>query len=73
MLDINSDNIIDSIMNDLDVVKRKTQGQDRSKNYHKITISVNQKDKESLQSYAQSKGVSVSEVLKALLREKAII
>ena len=46
---------------------------DTSKTYHKITISVNQYEKEAIHRYATSNNVKVSALIKALLKEKGII
>ena len=73
MLDSDSDAIIDALLGDLVIPKRKTRGQDRSKNYHKITISISQKDKQDVIAYAEKKGVSVSKLFKQLLEDKGII
>ena len=67
------DHIIDHIMEDLKTPKRKTAGQDHSKCYHKITISVNEKEKADIQKAAQEQGKSVSALIKDLLSTEGII
>ena len=67
------DHIIDHIMEDLKTPKRKTAGQDHSKCYHKITISVNEKEKMAIQEAAQKQGKSVSTLIKDLLRANRVI
>ena len=67
------DHIIDHIMEDLKTPKRKTAGQDHSKCYHKITISVNEKEKAEIQAAAEEKGVSVSMFIKELLKVEGVI
>ncbi len=67
------DNFIDHLMEDLKSPKRKTKGQDRSKSYHKITISVNEKEKAEIQAAAEEKGVSVSMLIKELLKVEGVI
>jgi len=67
------DNFIDYLMEDLKSPKRKTRGQDHSKSYHKITISVNEKEKAEIQAAAEEKGVSVSMLIKELLKVEGVI
>ena len=69
----NTDLLIDSFVNDLQQTKRATSGRDTSKNYHKITISVSQADKNAIQQYALEHKISVSALIKRLLEEKNII
>jgi len=73
MLDTDNKDIINVLMNDLQKNKRKTQGRDKSKNYHKITISINQQDKDDVMVYAEKHNISVSKLIKDLLREKGIL
>jgi predicted HicB family RNase H-like nuclease len=73
MLDIMIDDILDDIAKDLDIPKRKTSGQDKSKNYHKITISVDQETKLKVNEYAKNNDISVSKLIKDLIKEKGII
>lgn len=73
MKDFQGDTIIDTLMEDFDTPKRATKGQDRSKNYHKITISINEKDKLSVMEYAKQNNLTVSSLIKDLLRENSII
>lgn len=73
MLESDSEDIINSLLEGLNQVKRKTKGQDKSKNYHKLTISINQKDKQSIQEYAESNGMSVSALIKSILKKEGII
>ena len=68
-----TDSLIDSFLDDLQQTKRVTQGRDTRKNYHKITISVNQADKNAIQTYAKEHNISVSALIKGLLEEKNII
>ena len=67
------DNIIDAFVAELDKPRRMTKGRDSSKNYHKITISVSQADKNAIQEYAKEHNMSVSAIIKKLLFEKGII
>ena len=67
------DSIIDTFLEELRTPKRVTSGRDTTKNYHKITISVNLADKEAIQQYAQEHKISVSALIKGLLEEKNII
>lgn len=73
MLDVDNKDIINTLMGDLQKNKRKTQGRDQSKNYHKVTISINQQDKDDLMDYAQEHNIGVSKLIKDLLREKGIL
>ena len=73
MLETDSSEILNLLMSDLKVQKRKTKGQDKSKNYHKITISINEQDKNDVLTYANEKGISVSMLIKNLLQEQGII
>ena len=66
-------NIIDSFVNELSKSTRKTNGRDTTKNYHKITISVNQADKDSIKDYANQHNLTVSALIKNLLQEKGVI
>lgn len=67
------DDFIDHLMEDLKSPQRKTKGQDRTKSYHKITISVTEKEKVDIQSAAEEKGMSVSALMKELLKVEGII
>ena len=67
------DSIIDKFLKEFDKPKRVTKGRDTTKNYHKITISVNQADKEAIQQYAQKNDLTVSALIKVILKEKNII
>ena len=53
---------------------RNTQGQDHSKTYHKITISVDAKEKQKIKKYADKhyRG-NVSMLIKDLLEKKHIL
>ena len=74
MNDLQGKDIIGSFMNELnDKTKRKSKGRDTRKNYHKITISINQEDKLAVMKYAESNGITVSYLIKELLRDKKII
>jgi len=73
MKDFQGNTIIDTLMGDFDTIKRKSKGQDRSKNYHKITISISEKDKLSVMEYAKENNLTVSSLIKDLLRAKSII
>ncbi len=73
MLDIDQDVLIENILGQFNSTKRKTQGQDHSKNYHKITISVSQKDKEAIAAYAQQHNIKVSELIREALKEKGVL
>ncbi|WP_367234541.1 DUF6364 family protein [Sulfurimonas sp.] len=53
--------------------KRKTHGRDRSKNYHKITISVDEKAKQEIIEYAREHNISISKLIKNLLIKNSII
>ncbi len=64
---------IDHLMEDLKFPQRKTKGQDRTKSYHKITISVTEKEKADIQTAAEEKGMSVSALIKELLKVEGII
>jgi hypothetical protein len=60
----------------LDLIESKqnySQSRDTSKTYHKITISVNQHQKEAINRYAKSKNLKVSALIKSILIEKDII
>ena len=57
-------------MDELSAPKRKTKGRDTSKNYHKITISINEQDKRDIIEYAEEQGVSVSQLIKGLVLDK---
>jgi hypothetical protein len=70
MNDIFTD-VISSI--NLNTNKRDTKGRDKSKNYHKITISVDQYTKLKVNEYAKNNDISVSKLIKDLLQEKGII
>ena len=67
------DKTLQGLVNDLSSPKRMTKGQDHSKSYHKITISVTEKGKIDIQSAAEEKGKSVSALIKELLKAKEII
>jgi len=67
------DKTVQGLRNDLSSSKRKTKGQDRSKSYHKITMSVTQKEKEDIQIAAEKEGKGVSAFIKDLLRGEGII
>ena len=67
------DKTIQGLMNDLSFPKRKTKGQDRTKSYHKITISVTEKEKLDIQTAAEEKGMSVSALMKELLKVEGVI
>lgn len=73
MLDIDQDALIENILGQFNSTKRKTQGHDHSKNYHKITISVSQKDKEAIATYAQKHNVKVSELIREALKDKGVL
>lgn len=70
MLYSNTDEAINSMMNTLNTPKRKSKGRDTTKNYHKITISINEKDKREIIEYAEKQGVSVSQLIKDLVLSK---
>jgi len=63
---------IDKVMDELKVPQRKTNGRDKSKSYHKITISVNEQERWDIQNFAKKEGKSVSAVIKNMLREEGI-
>lgn len=67
------DDTIEELMNSLGSPKRKTKGRDYSKNYHKITISVTEKEKIDIQSAAEEKGMGVSALMKELLKVEGVI
>lgn len=67
------DRFVEHLMNDLKTTKRKTGGQDHSKSYHKITISVSEKEKAEIQLVAQTQGKSVSALIKDVLKTEGII
>ena len=73
MLERNHNDFINIAFEQFDITKRKTQGQDHSKNYHKITISVSQKDKEAIANYAQKHNVKVSELIREALKDKGVL
>ena len=73
MIERDQEDFIEAILEQYDITKRKTKGQDHSKNYHKITISVSEKDKESIASYAQKHNIKVSELIREALKEKGIL
>ena len=73
MKDFQGKTIIDALMEDFNTPKRKSKGRDKSKNYHKITISIGEKDKLSVMEYAKKNNLTVSSLLKDLLRDKSII
>ena len=70
---MNEVDIIEDIMREFDTTKRHSRGRDTNKNYHKITISINKVDKIKIMDYAKENEVSVSALIKDLLREKHII
>lgn len=53
---------------------RDTKGQDKSKTYHKITISIDELQKNKIKKYAKKhfRG-NISELIKSLLEDKKII
>ena len=67
------DNFIKPLMEELKSPQRKTKGKDRSKSYHKVTISVTEKEKIDIQSAAEEKGKSVSALIKELLKVEGVI
>ena len=69
MLDTESQHIINGLLNQLDKPRRKTAGRDKSKNYHKITISVDEEMKLMISELAESQGLSISGFIKALVTE----
>lgn len=73
MLERNHNDFINIAFEQFDITKRKTQGQDHSKNYHKITISVSQKDKEAIAAYAQRYNIKVSELIREALKDKGVL
>ena len=74
MNDLQGKDIIGSFMNELnDKTKRKSKGRDTRKNYHKITISINEEDKLAVMKYADDNNITASFLIKELLREKHII
>lgn len=73
MIERDQDDFIEAILEQFDITKRKTKGQDHSKNYHKITISVNQKEKEAVDLYAQKHNIKVSELIREALKEKGVL
>nr|WP_316721747.1 DUF6290 family protein [Sulfurospirillum sp. 'SP'] len=73
MIERDQDDFIEAILGQFDITKRKTKGQDHSKNYHKITISLSEKDKESIAAYAQKHNIKVSELIREALKEKGIL
>ncbi len=73
MVETCQEEFIQNILGEFDITKRKTQGQDHSKNYHKITISVSQKDKEAIATYAQQHNIKVSELIREALKDKGIL
>lgn len=73
MLDIEKDTIIDSLLNELKTTKRKTSGQDKTKKYQKITISIDLVDKTKVIDYAKKHKVSISELIRNLLKENKIL
>ena len=73
MLERSHNDFINIAFEQFDITKRKTQGQDHSKNYHKITISVSQKDKEAIATYAQQHNIKVSELIREALKDKGVL
>ena len=73
MLQRSHSDFINIAFEQFDITKRKTQGQDHSKNYHKITISVSQKDKEAIATYAHKNNIKVSELIREALKEKGVL
>jgi len=69
----NANNIIDTLFEKLNQPKRATNGRDLSKNYHKITISVSLIDKKAIQNHAKENNITVSQLIKNLLKENNII
>lgn len=67
------DKTIEGLMKELSSPKRKAKGQDHSKSYHKVTISVTEKEKVDIQSAAKKKGKSVSALIKELLKAEGAI
>ena len=73
MLERSHNDFINIAFEQFDITKRKTKGQDHSKNYHKITISVSQKDKEAIAAYAQQHNIKVSELIREALKDKGVL
>ncbi len=73
MIEAESKNIIKDLLSDLDKPRRKTNGRDKSKHYHKITISVSEEMKKDLMEFADTNKVSVSKLIKDLLIDNKII
>ena len=64
---------IEELLSNMNSVKRKTKGQNRStKSYHKITISVTKQEKEDISKMAEKRGISVSRLIKDLFREEGM-
>ena len=73
MLNLDSEDIINDLLNNLDKPKRKTAGQDKSKNYHKITVSVDENMRADIIKLAEAQGTSISQFIKNLvIKEKEL-
>ena len=73
MLNLDSEDIIDDLLNNLNKPKRKTAGQDKSKNYHKITVSVDENMRADIIKLAEAQGTSISQFIKNLvIKEKEL-
>jgi len=70
MNDTESKKIISSLLNKLDKPRRKTAGHNKSKNYHKVTISVDEKMKADIVQLAKEADKSISAFIKDLVTEE---
>lgn len=67
-----SDDFIDSLVDDLSNIRRKTV-RDKSKTYYKMTISLNEHEKRSLDAYKAEHGINISQLIREMLYEKGVI
>lgn len=65
--------IIDKLLGNLESTKRDTKRNEDTKAYKKVTISVTQKEKEQMMQYAKDNDISVSKLIKNLLKTNNII
>jgi len=73
MKDFQGETIINSLLEDMNITKRRTKGRDTTKKYNKITISVDLEDKLKIEEYAKKNNISVSALIRNLLKENSIL
>lgn len=65
--------IIDTLLGKLESPKRDTKRNEDTKAYKKLTISITQKEKYKIMDFAKENNISVSKLIKDLLRDNNII